>query len=285
MNILNCRLRVVLFLFVVTSLLFSVHVLQAADETTETSTSKENDKTSTEEETDESSSDSEAVLNASGVYVLPEIFVTATKKARSEAVQDIPASISVYTAETIEDNFVQDLTDIGKITPNVKLDDIGTFPNTTNFFIRGMGITSSIMSDEPAVGIFVDGMYLGTNVASLVDLFDVETVEVLRGPQGTLFGRNVTGGAVLVRHRRPTGEFSIRGKTTVGTYEWVEENLVVEAPVTDKLAWKLGMLYRDKGGYYDNIVRASSDLGDDRTWLLRPMLTWKATRIDSLYTT
>ncbi|MBC8191559.1 MAG: TonB-dependent receptor, partial [FCB group bacterium] len=140
-----------------------------------------------------------------------------------------------------------------------------------------MGGSCWVMLDDPAVGVVVDGMYLGTNVASLVDLFDVEAVEVLRGPQGTLFGRNVTGGAVLVRHRRPTGEFSIRGKTTAGTYEWVEQNLVVEAPVSDKLAWKIGMSYRDKGGYYDNTVRASSDLGDERTWLLRPMLTWKPT--------
>ncbi|MCP4414875.1 MAG: TonB-dependent receptor [Gammaproteobacteria bacterium] len=277
MNVYNFRLRVVLFLIVVMFLLLCIHELQAANETIVTSTAKENGKTSTEEYTDESSSDSKAILNASGVYKLPEVLVTATKKTASEAVQDIPAAISAYSGETIEDNFVQDLTDIGHMAPNVKLDNIGTFPNTTNFFIRGMGIASSIMSDEPSVGIFVDGMYLGTNVASLVDLFDVETVEVLRGPQGTLFGRNVTGGAVLVRHRRPTGEFSIRGKTTIGTYEWMEQNLVIEAPVTDKLAWKLGMLYRDKGGYYDNIDNASNDLGDNRTWLLRPMLTWKPT--------
>ncbi len=277
MNVYNYRLRVVLFLIVITFLLSYIHVLQAADETIVTSTAKENGKTSIEEDIDESSSDSEAILNASGVYVLPEIFVTAAKKATSEAVQDIPAAISVYSGETIEGNFVQDLTDIGHMAPNVKLDDIGSFPNTTNFFIRGMGVTSSILSDEPTVGIFVDGMYLGINVGSLVDLFDVETVEVLRGPQGTLFGRNVTGGAVLIRHRRPTGEFSIRGKTTIGTYERVEQNLVIEAPVTNKLAWKLGMLYRNKGGYYDNVLNSSDNLGDDRTWLLRPMLTWKPT--------
>jgi len=264
-------------LFLITILLFNVHTVLIAGETTETSTTKESVNASAEEEIEEPSSNSETTIKAKGVYVLPEILVISTKKTESEAVQDIPESISVYSGKTIEDNFVQDLTDIGQISPNVKLDDIGTLPNTANFFIRGMGVSSSILSDEPAVGVFVDGMYLGTNIATLFDLFDVEMVEVMRGPQGTLFGRNVTGGAVLVRHRRPSGEFSIRGKTTAATYESMQQNLVVEAPITDKLAWKLSTLYRDKGGYYDNTVKASSDLGDDRTWLLRPMLTWKPT--------
>ncbi len=258
-------------------MLFNVYAITIADETSEISTTKESINVSTEEETEEPPPSSEGVIKPDGVYVLPEILVISTKKTESEAVQDIPEAISVYSGETIEDNFVQDLNDIGQISPNVKLDNLGTFPNTANFFIRGMGVTSSILSDEPAVGVFVDGMYLGTNVAVLFDLFDVEMVEVMRGPQGTLFGRNVTAGAVLVRHRRPTGEFSIRGRTTAATYESIQQNLVVEAPITDTLAWKLSMLYRDKGGYYDNTVKASSDLGDDRTWLLRPMLTWKPT--------
>ncbi len=268
-------MRVVLLPFLVTFLLLGVFTITKADETFKISTTKESINASTEEETEKPSSNSEAVIKADGAYVLPEILVTSTKKTTSEAVQDIPESISVYSGETIEDNFVQDLTDIGQISPNVKLDDMGLFPNTANFFIRGMGVSSSILSDEPTVGVFVDGMYLGTNVATLFDLFDVEMVEVMRGPQGTLFGRNVTGGAVLVRHRRPTGEFSIRGRTTAATYESMQQSLVVEAPITDKLAWKLSMLYRDKGGYYDNTVKASSDLGDERTWLFRPMLTWK----------
>jgi iron complex outermembrane receptor protein len=253
----NYIFRSILFLLYITISFYSFQKLNEAEEV--------------------SPSRSKSVINASGVYVLPEIFVTSTKKFESEETQNIPSSISVYSGETIKDNFIRDLNGIDRMAPNVKLDDIGTYPNTTNFFIRGMGIASSVISDEPAVGVFVDGMYLGTNIASLLDLFDVETVEVLRGPQGTLFGRNVTGGAILVRHKRPTGEFSIRGKTTVGTYEWVEQNLVIEAPVTDTLAWKLGMLYRDKGGYYDNILNSSDDLGDDRTWLVRPMLTWRPT--------
>ncbi len=218
---------------------------------------------------------SNSILNANGIYVLPEILVTSSKKTEGEEAQDIPAAISVYTGETIEDNFAVDLTDVGEPAPNVKLYDLATFPNTAMFYIRGMGVSSSIPSDESAVGIFLDGMYLGMNVGSLIDMFDVETVEVKRGPQGTLFGRNVTGGAVLVRHRRPSGEFNIRGQSTVGTQKLVEQKLVVEGPLTDSLAGKVGIVYRDRDGYFDNLVVPDDDIGDGTTALLRPILTWK----------
>ncbi len=218
---------------------------------------------------------SHAILNSSGVYVLPEIIVTATKKSESEKAQDIPMSISVYDGETIEENFAADLTDVAEHAPNVKLYGNGAGQITARFFIRGMGVSSSILSDEPAVGIFVDGVYQGINIGSLIDMFDVETVEVMRGPQGTLFGRNVTGGAVLVRHRRPTGEFNIRGQSTVGTQYLLEQKLVIESPLTDTLAGKLGVLYRDRDGYFNNLTVPGDDIGDATTVLLRPMLTWK----------
>lgn len=254
MNTLPNNLIRILFLFIVVYLFLAGNVLFAQN--------------------DEESSD--AILNAKGVYVLPEILVTSSKKAEGEKAQDVPAAISAYTGEIIEENFAVDLTDVGEPAPNVKFNDLGTFPNTASFFIRGMGVSSSIPSDEPAVGIFVDGMYLGMNIGSLVDMFDVETVEVMRGPQGTLFGRNVTGGAVLIRHRRPTGEFNIRGQSTVGTQHLVEQKLVVEGPLTDSLAGKLGIVYRDKDGYFDNLAVPDDDIGDGTTALLRPMLTWKS---------
>ena len=217
----------------------------------------------------------DSTQDANVTYVLPDIVVTSPKKSQSERLQDIPTAISVYTGKTIEDTIALDLTDIGEFAPNVRLTDIGTFPNTSMFYIRGMGVSSSIPSDEPAVGVFVDGMYLGVNTGSLIDLFDVETVEVLRGPQGTLFGRNVTGGAVVVRHRRPTGELSIRGKTTIGSYEWVEQHVVVEAPILETLSGKVGAVYRNKDGYFSNTAVSGDRVGEDETWLIRPIFTWK----------
>jgi iron complex outermembrane receptor protein len=96
------------------------------------------------------------------------------------------------------------------VMPNVQLESVGTFPGVQNFSIRGQGINSSIPSVDPTVGVFVDGLYMGTTYGVVIDTFDLESVEVLRGPQGLLFGRNVTGGAVVLRNARPDGEFGIR---------------------------------------------------------------------------
>ena len=164
----------------------------------------------------------------------------------------MPTSIYSFSEEVIKEKFVEQLDDIGEMAPNVQLEPLGTFPNTLQPYIRGMGMTSSIPSTESPVGLFVDGVYMGINAGAVGDLFDVESIEVLRGPQGTLFGRNVTGGAVLIRHKRPTGEFGIRGRTTYGNYDFIEQSLVVEGPVCDKLSWKMGMFYRDKNGYFKN---------------------------------
>ena len=136
-----------------------------------------------------------------------EIIVTATKQVGGVAEQDAPIAISVYGEEQLEALRVRDLEALSDSQPNVSLEDVGSIQGTANFSIRGLGINSSIPSIDPTVGVFVDGVYLGTTAGLLFDTFDMEAIEVLRGPQGVLFGRNVTGGAVLIRTKRPTDEF------------------------------------------------------------------------------
>jgi len=124
--------------------------------------------------------------------------------------------------------------------PNVQMGQIGTFPGVQSFSIRGQGINSSIPSVDPTVGVFVDGVFLGTNFGVVLDTFDIESIEVLRGPQGLLFGRNVTGGAVLVRNRRPNGEFGFRTKVGATDNSEVLTAIAIEGSlVEDKLAAKL----------------------------------------------
>ncbi|MEL7448769.1 MAG: Plug domain-containing protein, partial [Pseudomonadota bacterium] len=123
--------------------------------------------------------------------LLEEVIVSARK--REEGSQDVPLAITAYSAEQIDTLKVRDLTNLSVGMPNVALDDIGTTRGSANFSIRGLGINSSIPSIDPTVGLFLDGVYLGNNVGVIFDMFDVASVEVLRGPQGTLFGRNVTG--------------------------------------------------------------------------------------------
>src|SRR5688572_4479041 len=137
-----------------------------------------------------------------------EVLVTARKRTTAEAAQDVPIALTAFSGDQLESRETRTLQDLSFSIPNVALDDIGTQRGTANFTIRGLGINSSIPSIDPAVGTFVDGMYLGVNLGVVLDMFDVASVEVLRGPQGLLFGRNVTAGAVLIRTRAPTGEFT-----------------------------------------------------------------------------
>jgi iron complex outermembrane receptor protein len=145
--------------------------------------------------------------------LLEEVTVTARK--REESAQEVPISITAYGDDQLEALKIRDLGNLAVAMPNVAMDDIGTFRTTANFSIRGLGINSSIPSIDPTVGIFVDGVYMGQNGGMVIDMFDIDSIEVLRGPQGTLFGRNVTGGAVLINTKRPSDQLEISGRVAV----------------------------------------------------------------------
>ena len=130
---------------------------------------------------------------------------------------------------------------------------MGTFPGVQNFTIRGQGINSSIPSVDPTVGTFVDGVYLGVTYGVVVDMFDMEAVEMLRGPQGLLFGRNVTGGAVVLRTARPDGDFAYRGRVQVTDHDHYNFAGSIEGSlIEDKLAAKLVFYHDNDEGYFDN---------------------------------
>jgi iron complex outermembrane receptor protein len=145
--------------------------------------------------------------------LLEEIVVTARK--REESAFDVPVAITALNSEQLDVLKVRDIQSLSVGLPNVAFDDIGTTRGVANFSIRGIGVNSSIPSIDPTVGTFVDGVYLGTNAGTVFDVFDLESIEVLRGPQGTLFGRNVTGGAVLLRTKLPGEEFEGKFKVAV----------------------------------------------------------------------
>ena len=145
--------------------------------------------------------------------LLEDIVVTAQK--REQLIQDVPLSITAFDSEQIDALKLRDLGDLTIKMPNVALDDIGTARGIANFSIRGLGINSSIPSIDPTVGVFVDGVYLGTNATVLYDAFDLESIEVLRGPQGVLFGRNVVGGAVLLNTKTPTDRYEASVRSSV----------------------------------------------------------------------
>ncbi len=208
--------------------------------------------------------------------LLEEVIVTARK--REEGAQDVPLSISAFNSNQLDALKVRDLTNLSVGMPNVALDDVGTTRGTANFSIRGLGINSSIPSIDPTVGVFVNGVYLGVNNGIIFDVFDLESIEVLRGPQGILFGRNVTGGAILMNTKKPgeTLEATLRGAVDTGGDGGINTYLMgsVGGPVTDSLGLKLTAYWNDDEGWHENKFDGS-DVQEVEQKMVRGTLVWE----------
>ena len=213
------------------------------------------------------------------------VVVQGTKKAAGEDLQKTPVAVSAFGEEQIDALFVRDIQGLSFTIPNVQLEDIGTIPGTANFSIRGVAVNSSIPSIDPAVALVYDGVPLAINTGVIFDTFDLEGVEVLRGPQGTLFGRNATAGAVVMTTSAPTDELTVKGKASVETGLLYRGSGVVSGPLIEGvLSAKLGVLYEDDEGYFENdapILEAigadalrRDHLGDRTTLVFRPALRW-----------
>jgi len=194
---------------------------------------------------------------------ITEILVTGTKTRDPENVQDIPLAVTAFNSGTLEAFKIRDIQGLSFQAPTVSLDQVGTSRGTANFTVRGLGINSSIPSIDPTVGVFVDGVYLGINGGVVFDLFDLESVEILRGPQGVLFGRNVTGGAVVINTGNPTEDF--RGKVRAAVDGPALDggrggpnyttSVVLSGPIIeDKLLFKVGAYYNKDEGYFRNLA-------------------------------
>ena len=221
--------------------------------------------------------DAETTIGAgvSNPRPLEEVVTTATKKSQAEAAQDVPLAVTVLGGEALADRHVTDLEDLGYALPNVALDGIGTGKGIANFSIRGLGVAGSIPSIDPTVGVFVDGVYLGVNYGVVMDMLDLEAIEVLRGPQGLLFGRNVTGGAVLLRSRRPDGETSADGTLRVETGLDTRFSGSVQGALGDAVDARLSVGWRDDRGWFDNDAPGGGSVGAETAWVVRPVLTWR----------
>lgn len=202
------------------------------------------------------------------------ITITATKRPEGADVQEVPIAVTAYSAEQLAALQFRDISSLSYQIPNVQFEDIGTSPGIANFSIRGLGINSSIPSVDPTVGYFVDGMYYGVNVGVVIDNFDIEAIEVLRGPQGVLFGRNVTGGAVVVRTTTPTDEFRFSGRLGVETGLRYVASGTVSGPLTDMLSAKLAVYHSDDEGWHTNQFDGSSH-GASQFTIIRPAIAFR----------
>jgi iron complex outermembrane receptor protein len=200
------------------------------------------------------------------------ITITAQKRGAENA-QDVALAVTVVTEGELEQRQVRNLQDLTTAAPNVTLTDAGTVPGFANFTIRGMGVNTTIPSMEPAVGIFVDGIYLGVSVGAVLDIFDVQDVEILRGPQGLLFGRNTTGGAVLINTRRPGDQFQVRGRFNYETGPQETGAVSVEGPIGQQFRAKIAGYYSNDDGWFTNQFDHRS-FGASRAGFVRPMIEW-----------
>ena len=203
------------------------------------------------------------------------IIVTATKKGYGENLQNVPVAVTAFGEAQLDAKFVQNLQSLSYDVPNVQLEGVGTAPGYANFTIRGLGINSTVPSIDPTVGVFTDGIYLGINAGVVLDNFDLEGIEVLRGPQGLLFGRNVTGGAVVMRTTRPDFNFRASTKASVETGLKKTVSAMVTGPIAeDVLAAKLAVYYSKDEGWFRNQFDQSS-FGKSRDIIIRPALSVK----------
>ena len=189
---------------------------------------------------------------------LAEIVVTAQK--RSENLQSTPLAISAVTAETIEQRGITDVSSLSSVAPNLVVGMTGAGTANVALFIRGVGESDTVLTADSPVGIYVDGVVLGRTSGAVFDLVDLERIEVLRGPQGTLYGRNTTGGAVNLISKKPGDAFAVdqllsagslgllQSKTSIDTGEWGDSGLRA----------RFTYLYKQRDGWVDNLLRSDS---------------------------
>jgi iron complex outermembrane receptor protein len=199
-------------------------------------------------------------LAADNEKVLEEIVVTARK--REERLQSVPISVAAFNSAALEAHQVFNVNELAKFTPNLQYAaGASGLSSSSNFFIRGIGQDDFITTTEPGVGIYLDGVYLARVTGSALDLADIERVEVLRGPQGTLFGRNTIGGAVNVVTSKPTGELGGKAAVRMGNQGVLEGKFLMNFPVVkDVLAAKVAFLGRRTSGWGKNIWPGAQDV-------------------------
>lgn len=185
---------------------------------------------------------------------LGEIVVTARR--REENAQTVPISISAFNADVLKARGISNTLDLGNAVPNVKLDSTSSFSGLSSSFqafIRGIGQSDFAINTDPGVGVYVDGVYLARTVGSVVDLLDVERVEVLKGPQGSLFGRNTIGGAINVTTRDPGPDLGFRGQLQVGNFHQINTAGSLNLPIAQDWGAIVTFSTHSRDGYQSRI--------------------------------
>lgn len=194
---------------------------------------------------------------------LEEIVVTALRRA--ETLQDTPVAITAFTAEALEARSIDTLDSIARFTPSIRFDGAAALSGgnyNATVFIRGIGQNDFAIFSDPGVGFYVDGVYYARSIGGIMDAVDLQSVEVLRGPQGTLFGKNTIGGAVLINTQRPTDQFGGKLELTTGRFDRMDVKGTLNVPLADgKVLTRLSVSSLNRDGYAKRLSDGG-DMGD-----------------------
>ncbi len=202
-----------------------------------------------------------------------DIIVTASK--RSQTLQDTPVAVSVTSAAQLEEAQIRDLIDLQTAVPSLRVAQLQSSANT-NFIIRGFGNGANNAGIEPSVGVFIDGVYRSRSAAQIGDLPNVERIEVLRGPQSTLFGKNASAGVISIVTQKPQFEFGGSAEVTYGNYDAITVKGDVTGPISDTVAFSIGGSYNRRDGYAQDL-KLDTDVNDRNRWGVRGQLLFEPT--------
>ncbi len=201
------------------------------------------------------------------------IIVTATK--REQTLQETPISVAVTSAETLENAQIRDILDLQTVTPSLRVSQLQNSSSTT-FIIRGFGNGDNNFGIEPSVGVFIDGVFRSRSASSLNDLANVQRIEVLNGPQSTLFGKNASAGVISVITRAPQFDFGGSIEAGYGDFNDIRVKADITGPLSDTIAFAIDGTYNKRDGY-GRIVNLGEDINDRNRWTARGQLLFEPT--------
>ena len=205
---------------------------------------------------------------------IEEIVVTAQK--REESLQDTPVSIAAFSAQDLERKGINGLTDLRANVPALQLTPFPNNAATTQIFMRGVGLADDQITQDGGVAVYMDGVYVARSQGMAVEVADLERIEVLRGPQGTLYGRNATGGAINFITRKPDlGEFGFKGQVTLGNYDNRRFKAAVNIPVGQTIAARLSYVNQKQDGFIRNPGTGIDHWGDKDRQAMRADILWQ----------
>jgi iron complex outermembrane receptor protein len=199
--------------------------------------------------------------------------IVVTARRRDEVLQQVPMSVTALDAMELETRGAQDLGDLGAAVPNVTIYAARPFNNAITAYIRGVGQSEPVWGVDPGVAVYVDDVYLARPQAALLDILDVARIEVLRGPQGTLYGKNSIGGAIKYITRDVGDTFSGRASVTLGSYARHDVQAALDLPMGKRLGTRIAFGSFDHGGFGENLV-TGAEVGAKHAKAARVATTW-----------